>query len=237
MGGLSDTDGNQVNIANPGLAPLNGHGGLTETVALLPDSPAIGTGTSDGLVKDERGEPFDSPPDIGAFQTDGFTLTVTPSTTTAVFGQTITFTGLLNANGGGTGRGEVTYSDNGTVFGTSTLVSGLTRLTDSSLPLGVNTITITYVGDPGLVNTVSVTITQADAEASLSPIALRNKRGKISKVELEVQMLPDSPGVGVPTGTVTFEEKGVTRSVPLSGGTATLTGKPANVLNKPIIIL
>jgi len=47
-GGLtSGTNGNQVGVADPGLAAaLADNGGPTETIALLPDSPAIQTGSS-----------------------------------------------------------------------------------------------------------------------------------------------------------------------------------------------
>jgi len=67
---------------NPLLAPLGDYGGPTQTMALLPGSPAIGTGTAvSGITTDQRGEPLASPPDIGAFQSQGFTVTpVTGST-------------------------------------------------------------------------------------------------------------------------------------------------------------
>src|SRR5262249_25630452 len=50
----------------------------TETMALLPGSPAIGKGIAvAGLTTDQRGFPLDSPaPDIGAFQTQANLLVV-----------------------------------------------------------------------------------------------------------------------------------------------------------------
>ena len=59
-----------LNIASPGMSGPNFFGGPTVTVALLPGSPAIGTGiTTSGITTDQRGFPLDSPrPDIGAFQ-------------------------------------------------------------------------------------------------------------------------------------------------------------------------
>jgi len=57
-----------------GLAPLGNYGGPTQTIPLLPGSPALGAGT--GVTTDQRGEPLHSPnPDIGAFQSQGFALT------------------------------------------------------------------------------------------------------------------------------------------------------------------
>ena len=71
---------------DPGLAPLgyysgptDSDGGPTETMGLLPDSKAIEAGNSDPLVDtDQRGigrPQFDNP-DIGAFESQGFSLDV-----------------------------------------------------------------------------------------------------------------------------------------------------------------
>jgi hypothetical protein len=71
-------DGNIVltSLAGLGLTPLGDYGGPTQTMALLPGSPALGAGTLvSGLTTDQRGQPLDaSHPDIGAFQSQGFTL-------------------------------------------------------------------------------------------------------------------------------------------------------------------
>ena len=68
---VSGSDGNIVlgNLEGLHLGPLTGNGGPTETMALLPGSVAIGAGTAIGGVNaDQRGQPIDSPPDIGAYQ-------------------------------------------------------------------------------------------------------------------------------------------------------------------------
>jgi hypothetical protein len=67
-----------VGVANPGLAPLGDYGGPTQTIALLPGSPAIDAGTSGPGIPatDQRGEPRHGAPDIGAFESLGFTLTI-----------------------------------------------------------------------------------------------------------------------------------------------------------------
>jgi len=84
-GGLvNGVNGNQVGVANPGLDPngLQNNGGPTQTIALLPGSPAIGTGSNNisGVTvptTDQRGvaRPHDRI-DIGAFEDRGFTLRV-----------------------------------------------------------------------------------------------------------------------------------------------------------------
>ncbi len=65
--------GNIIGVANPGLATLGYYGGPTETMALLPASPAIGAGTASGVPEaDQRGFPLDMPtPDIGALSVRG----------------------------------------------------------------------------------------------------------------------------------------------------------------------
>jgi ELWxxDGT repeat protein len=62
---------------NPLLAPLGSYGGSTDTMALLPGSPAIDAGTSAGAPNmDQRGYGRVGAVDIGAFESQGFTLTV-----------------------------------------------------------------------------------------------------------------------------------------------------------------
>jgi hypothetical protein len=68
---------------SPLLAPLDNYGGRTQTMALLPGSPAIGAGSDSvsGVTlpnTDQRGDPrtTDGAVDIGAFQSRGFTIAV-----------------------------------------------------------------------------------------------------------------------------------------------------------------
>jgi hypothetical protein len=72
IGTTSDTfwiGTDKINVANPGLTPLNDYGGPTQTMAILFDSPAIGVGGQKYDVNhDQRGFQLDNPLDIGAFQ-------------------------------------------------------------------------------------------------------------------------------------------------------------------------
>ena len=64
---------------NPLLGPLADNGGPTQTMALLPGSPAIDAGVAvAGVTTDQRGiaRPQGTTPDIGAFESRGFTITV-----------------------------------------------------------------------------------------------------------------------------------------------------------------
>ena len=71
-------------------------------MALKSGSPAIGAGTSiAGITTDQRGDPLDSPPDIGAYQTQStnrvplsFTLSAGPSITYGT--PSVTLSGVLS---------------------------------------------------------------------------------------------------------------------------------------------
>ncbi len=76
--------------ANPMLASLGNYGGPTETMALLPGSPAIDAGMSGtGIpLTDQRGMSRVGATDIGAFESQGFTLAPAAGSTpqTAIIG-------------------------------------------------------------------------------------------------------------------------------------------------------
>jgi hypothetical protein len=86
--GGGDVDGsisgsNNLIGGNPLLAPLGDYGGPTQTLALLPGSPAIGGGApgADIPKTDQRGFARGSSLDIGAYQSQGFTLSPVASST------------------------------------------------------------------------------------------------------------------------------------------------------------
>ncbi len=76
----SDLTGTIASPKNPLLAALGSYGGPTDAMALLPHSPAIGAGSGSGITTDQRGFALDSPPDIGAFQTQTNPLLVVNTT-------------------------------------------------------------------------------------------------------------------------------------------------------------
>ena len=94
-GGLvNGTNGNIVGVVNPLLAPLGNYGGSTWTMGLLPGSPAIDAGSKALSLTstDQRGKPFVGNVDIGAFESQGFTLSAVAGSTpqTAVTGYAFT---------------------------------------------------------------------------------------------------------------------------------------------------
>jgi hypothetical protein len=79
------TDGTNGNIVgHPALlGTLGNYGGTTQTIPLLPGSPALDAGAAVGAgpaaspvpATDQRGKPRVGTPDMGAFESQGFTLT------------------------------------------------------------------------------------------------------------------------------------------------------------------
>jgi predicted outer membrane repeat protein len=138
--GLSNgTGGNRVGMAAAPIAPLLGtlgnYGGSTQTLPLLPGSPAIDTGTTGTGVPatDQRGKPRVGAPDIGAFESQGFALVIVSgspqtqqintafaplvvsvtSATEPVAGGLITFTGPTSGAGIQTSSVTVTIAASG----------------------------------------------------------------------------------------------------------------------------
>ncbi|MGD2180221.1 DUF4347 domain-containing protein [Lusitaniella coriacea] len=79
--------GTTANPLDPGIAPLGDYGGTTQTHALLPDSPALNGGSNalipGGVTTDQRGANriIGGTVDIGAFESQGFSLTPVAGTT------------------------------------------------------------------------------------------------------------------------------------------------------------
>ncbi len=77
--GGSDLTGTIAQPLDPMVATLGYYGGPTQTMALLPGSPAIGGGVGEsGVTTDQRGasRPTSGGVDIGAFQDEGYTVEV-----------------------------------------------------------------------------------------------------------------------------------------------------------------
>ena len=131
-GTLTAANHNLLNVTDPGLGTLANNGGPTQTIALLPDSPAIGAGSvalavdanGNPLTTDQRGDPriIDGKVDIGALegQEESTATTVTASPATSVSGQSVTFTATVAPQSGSaitTATGSIQFEVDGTNFG------------------------------------------------------------------------------------------------------------------------
>jgi uncharacterized repeat protein (TIGR03803 family) len=85
-GTFADPGWSSMGNANPNFGPLSNNGGLTMTLALLPASPAIRAGNTNGApLTDQRGFPRKALLiDIGAFETQVATSSVPPVVTAYV---------------------------------------------------------------------------------------------------------------------------------------------------------
>ena len=78
------------------------------------------------------------------------TITVLVSSANpSVYGQSVTFTAMVNAAASGTSTpsGTVTFMDGTTVLGSGVLASGAATFTTTSLSAAMHTITAIYIGD------------------------------------------------------------------------------------------
>jgi hypothetical protein len=183
---------------SPILAPLGDYGGPTQTMALLPGSPAIGTGnpalavdptTKKALTADQRGYQPASMADIGAFQDLGFTLTAvttgsnpsTPQTATVNQAFTNPLAVIVSANNTSqftnpVAGGTVTYTVNPAGYGAS-----------AALSAGTATISGTQANVTATANTVAgaYTITASAAGASSGDFSLTNNPGAVASVSVD----------------------------------------------------
>ncbi|HEY6471374.1 MAG TPA: Ig-like domain-containing protein [Acidimicrobiales bacterium] len=157
------------------------------------------------------------------------TTSLTASARTSTTGAAVSFTAAVAANGGtAEPTGSVTFTDDGTPIGTSTLTTeggtATTSMLLTTLPLGVNSITASYGGDPGFGASASgavlVTVDRAPTELSLGSSVDPSTSGQ--PVIFTASVFP-ATGSGE-TGTVTFSYQGtVIGRASVSNGQAAIT--------------
>ena len=156
----------------------------------------------------------------------GTTTAVISSASTAVFGQSVTFTATVTASspGLGTPTGSVAFKDGTTTLATETLVGGATTFTTSSLALGSHSITAVYGGSTDFATSTSSALTETVAQDGTTSIVVSSANPSVFRqaVVFTAVEIPNAPGVGTPTGTVTFKDGTTTLATEtLTGGTAT----------------
>ena len=225
----SDLTGTTASPLNPLLAPLGNYGGPTQTMALLPGSPAINAGTSTGAPStDQRGSSRVGGVDIGAFESQGFTLTPvansTPQSTNwgAAFSHPLGVTVTANNPAEPVNGGVVTFSAPGS-GASATLSAGLATISS-----GVASVTATANNSVG---GYSVSATANGAAAPLS-FALTNtvrptSTGLVSSNTTSVygtSVTFTATVTSGATGTVTFKDGATVLGIAnINGGTATFS--------------
>ncbi|MEU3183356.1 Ig-like domain-containing protein, partial [Streptomyces sp. NPDC006923] len=169
--------------------------------------------------------PVDTQTVLGAGTT---TTTLTSAPDPSVFGQAVTLTATVAPvpPAVGTPTGTVSFFDGATLLGTSALVGGVATLTTSTLSVGAHNLTAVYSGNAtfsGSTSPIDVhTVVRANTTTLLTSAPDPSVFGQTKILTATVAAVP--PGVGTPTGTVTFFD-GATLlgSSTLSGGVATLS--------------
>jgi hypothetical protein len=203
-GTVTFTDG--ATILASGI-PLNGAGQAVFSTSVLGVGPhsitATFTGTNFWL---------DSTSNQVAQTVDSSTLTSLVSSPHAtVYGQLVTFTAsVTGAPGAGVPDGTVTFTDSGNVLATGVPLDGMGHAIFSTTALisGHHFVTATFTGSTGwfdstsnqVVNTVRRAPTATRLISSLNPSPFGNL------VVFTVTVVPTTPGIGIPTGTVTFKD-------------------------------
>ncbi|MER6144177.1 Ig-like domain-containing protein [Streptomyces sparsogenes] len=148
---------------------------------------------------------------------DTQTVTPGPSATTttvvslpnpSVVGQPVNFTATVTSNtpGSGTPTGTVTFTIGGTGGGSFTqpLVGGVATLTTSTLGPGSHTVSAVYNPDTPNFTTSTGNTTQVVNKANTLTAGNAFQTGAGSPISFVGFVQPVPPGVGTPTGTVTF---------------------------------
>ena len=222
-GGLTNDGTNVLDVSDPGLAALGGYGGSTQTIALLPGSPAIGAGTAvSGVTTDQRGQLLDSPtPDIGAFQSQGFTFTAVVATSQSLEpGTSVTLAVTVSANNPiePVAGGVVTFSA-GASGGASATVTGTPATIGPAVVDGTN-----------YTNAAVVTAT-ANSTAGTYTVAATTA-GAATPVDFTLTNLfePSFSGPGLANQTITYGTSSVTISGTLASGANAPVGQDVEVM-------
>jgi hypothetical protein len=229
LSGISDNDANHNIVGHPALlAPLGNYGGPTQTMALLPGSPAIGNGAPAGPgvpTTDQRGflRPTSGQVDIGAFQTQ--TTAVAVGAVTATFNpspQNLSLTATVTDNGQPMPQaaGAVTFT---------IVVPGGTNLTAGPVALDTQGRATTLLTLPAgfAAGTYTLQASYSDTSGVFSP----------SSATSTLSVQPAAPTVSVTNVSLSYsptrkQEVSLTASVAL-GGVAVSEGMATFLVSAP----
>jgi uncharacterized repeat protein (TIGR02543 family) len=158
--------------ADPRLGALGNYGGSTETIPLLPGSSAIDAAITDCPAADQRGvaRPQGTQCDIGAFESQGFTLTISGGNNqnaviNTAFAAPLGLTVAANAAIEPVAGGRITFTPPGS--GASAGVTGSPATIGAD---GAASVTVTANGTPGGYNVTAGATGAADVNFALNNI-------------------------------------------------------------------
>src|SRR5208337_1462029 len=228
----SDLTGTIAQPLNPLLAPLGNYGGPTQTMALLPGSPAINAGDNSlipaGLTTDQRGPGFPrivgGTVDIGAFESSGFTIAVTSGSgqsanITEPFANPLVVTVTANKSFEPVAGGQVTFT---------------APTSGASAPLSVNPATIAADGTASTTPTANASAGSYAVTAAATGVTDPASFSLTNVASLVVNTTSDSaytaPGVNTIRLAITYANSFTT-------GTPTITFDPTVFASAQTIIL
>jgi hypothetical protein len=151
-----------------------------------------------------------------AAKTTGFVIksptktTVSASSSTSVYGVSVTFTATVSATSGGTPTGTVIFKDGSTTLGSGTLSAGKTTYSTSALQGGTHKITATYGGSGFDVTSTSPSLTHmVTAATSTTSVSHSLNPSSYGQSVVFTATIVSSHGGSV-SGTVTFKDGSTT---------------------------
>jgi Bacterial Ig-like domain (group 3) len=197
---------------------------------------------SDPVFAASQGSDANAPQIVQQIST---TLNLSSSPRPSFFGQLVIFTAVVSAKspGSGTPDGTVTFKEGSKVLGTASLrlVGGVDRALFGldTLSVGTHTATAVYAGDVNfLTSTGNDSASPQVVKADPTTTALKaNAKTSVlhQTVTFTAIVRATPPGIGSPTGTVTFKDSGATLgTATLSNGQATFTTAALAVGNHAI---
>ena len=169
------------------LGPLGNYGGTTQTYALLPGSFVINKASATTIATDQRGQPRVGASDLGAFESQGFTLAITEGSnqligTDHTFVTPLTVSIMPNNAGEPTAGGVVNFAgpssgasinpahatamisnEQASLSVTANGTSGTYQVDASTLPSNTVSFNLTNVGAPVAQTGTATTITNNSA--------------------------------------------------------------------------
>ena len=202
--GFTPTPGEQFTIVNN-----TGSSAITGTFAGLAEGATLSASGTAFTISYKGGTNDNS---VVLTTLAATTTTISPVTTSPVFGQSVALTATVApaTTGTATPTGTVEFELNGTTttnLGSATLnSSGVATLDTTKLNTGGNSITAVYSGDTSFADSTSpaVTVTLAQASSTTTVTTSPNPSVAGQTVTMLATVAAVSPGAGTPSGTVTF---------------------------------
>jgi hypothetical protein len=163
----------------------------------------------------------------------GASLAVGPNPTT--FGTSVTFIETIPITNGTPATGQVLFYQHNTLVGAGTLAGGIATISTTTLPVGTDPITATYIGDTNYAAVNSGPVNEVINKANgPDTLAVSPDPAIFGSTVTMTDTIPTVGGVA-PTGTVTFYNNGTAiGTAPVVNGVATLTSTTLPVGSDPI---